>query len=472
LVFSSLFFLCVFLPINIFLYYAVNNNTYKNAVLIVSSLAFYAWGEPIWISVLVLSALFNYFIGVSIERSRGSRKGKGILVLAVAVNLFVLGFFKYFGFITESINTLLGISVPVISIGLPIGISFYTFKSISYIVDVYRGEVGAQKSFFKFLLYISLFHNLVAGPIVRYKDIEQDIENRALGFESFSNGVSRFIIGLGKKVIIANQANEFSKAFLDMDYSRLPVLGAWAGILLYAIEIYFDFSGYSDMAIGLGKMYGFNYKENFNYPYIAKSVTEFWRRWHISLTSFFKDYVYIPLGGNRKHHVRNMLVVWLLTGLWHGAGWNFVVWGLYFFVLLVIEKYILLKFEKKIPAVFWRLYFVAAILVGWVFFYHTGIDRAFRFLGIMFGINAPSLSSPEVGIFLNSYMIFIVIALVGCTPLMKSIFDRIKGSLQRIRIGAYSVDQLIKSTVNIAILICPIIMLVGQSYNPFLYFKF
>jgi len=472
LVFSSLFFLCVFLPINIFLYYAVNNNTYKNAVLIVSSLAFYAWGEPIWISVLVLSALFNYFIGVSIERSRGSRKGKGILVLAVAVNLFVLGFFKYFGFITESINTLLGISVPVISIGLPIGISFYTFKSISYIVDVYRGEVGAQKSFFKFLLYISLFHNLVAGPIVRYKDIEQDIENRALGFESFSNGVSRFIIGLGKKVIIANQANEFSKAFLDMDYSRLPVLGAWAGILLYAIEIYFDFSGYSDMAIGLGKMYGFNYKENFNYPYIAKSVTEFWRRWHISLTSFFKDYVYIPLGGNRKHHVRNMLVVWLLTGLWHGAGWNFVVWGLYFFVLLVIEKYILLKFEKKIPAVFWRLYFVAAILVGWVFFYHTGIDRAFRFLGIMFGINAPSLSSPEVGIFLNSYMIFIVIALVGCTPLMKSIFDRIKGSLQRIRIGAYSVDQLIKSTVNIAILIVSIIMLVGQSYNPFLYFKF
>jgi len=462
----------VFLPINIFLYYAVNNNTYKNAVLIVSSLAFYAWGEPIWISVLVLSALFNYFIGVSIERSRGSRKGKGILVLAVAVNLFVLGFFKYFGFITESINTLLGISVPVISIGLPIGISFYTFKSISYIVDVYRGEVGAQKSFFKFLLYISLFHNLVAGPIVRYKDIEQDIENRALGFESFSNGVSRFIIGLGKKVIIANQANEFSKAFLDMDYSRLPVLGAWAGILLYAIEIYFDFSGYSDMAIGLGKMYGFNYKENFNYPYIAKSVTEFWRRWHISLTSFFKDYVYIPLGGNRKHHVRNMLVVWLLTGLWHGAGWNFVVWGLYFFVLLVIEKYILLKFEKKIPAVFWRLYFVAAILVGWVFFYHTGIDRAFRFLGIMFGINAPSLSSPEVGIFLNSYMIFIVIALVGCTPLMKSIFDRIKGSLQRIRIGAYSVDQLIKSTVNIAILIVSIIMLVGQSYNPFLYFKF
>lgn len=472
MVFSSLLFLCVFLLINIFLYYAINNNTYRNAVLIISSLAFYAWGEPIWISVLILSALFNYFIGVSIERNRGSRKGKGILVLAAAANLFVLGFFKYFGFITENINTLLGVNIPIISIGLPIGISFYTFKSISYIVDVYRGEVKAQKSLFKFLLYVSLFHHLVAGPIVRYKDIEQDIENRTLSFESFNNGVSRFIIGLGKKVIIANQANEFSKAFLDMDYSRLPVLGAWAGILLYAIEIYFDFSGYSDMAIGLGKMYGFNYKENFNYPYIAKSATEFWRRWHISLTSFFKDYVYIPLGGNRKHHVRNMLVVWLLTGLWHGASWNFVVWGLYFFVLLVIEKFALLKIEKKIPAVVWRLYFAVVVLVGWVFFYHTDITKTFKFLGIMFGINAPAFSSPEVEIFLNNYVIFIAIALISCTPLMKNIFERIKGSLQKIQIGIYSVDQLIKSTANIAILIVSIIMLVGQSYNPFLYFKF
>ena len=370
------------------------------------------------VSVLILSALFNYFIGVSIERNRGSGRGKGILVLAAATNLFALGFFKYFGFITENINTLLGVNIPIINIGLPIGISFYTFKSISYIVDVYRGEVKAQKSLFKFLLYVSLFHHLVAGPIVRYKDIEQDIENRALSFEYFNNGVSRFIIGLGKKVIIANQANEFSKDFLDMDYSRLPVLGAWAGILLYAIEIYFDFSGYSDMAIGLGKMYGFNYKENFNYPYIAKSATEFWRRWHISLTSFFKDYVYIPLGGNRKHHVRNMLVVWLLTGLWHGASWNFVVWGLYFFVLLVIEKFALLKIEKKIPAVVWRLYFAVVVLVGWVFFYHTDITKTFKFLGIMFGINAPGLSSPEVEIFLNNYVIFICNwHVIGCNPL-------------------------------------------------------
>jgi len=472
LVFSSLFFLCVFLPVNIILYYAVNNNTYRNVILIVSSLVFYAWGEPVWILVLILSGFFNYFIGTSIEKNRENGKGKGIVSLAIIANLFILGFFKYFGFFVENLNTLTGIDIPIIDIGLPIGISFYTFKSISYIVDVYRGEVKAEKSPFEFLLYVSLFHHLVAGPIVRYKDVEENIKKRAISFNAFNNGVERFIIGLGKKVIIANQANEFSKVFLDMNYSSLPVLGAWAGILLFAIEIYFDFSGYSDMAIGLGKMYGFHYKENFNYPYIAKSATEFWRRWHISLTSFFKDYVYIPLGGNRKFHIRNMLIVWLLTGLWHGASWNFVIWGLYFFVLLVIEKYLLFKIEKKIPKIIWRLYFVVIILVGWVFFYHSSLSDAIQFLGIMFGAGASSFSSSEVEIFLNSYIIFIGIALIGCTPFIKSIFQRIKGHMEKKQIGVYSVDQIVKSIVNTAIFIMSIIMLVGQSYSPFLYFKF
>ncbi|NLW27818.1 MBOAT family O-acyltransferase [Acetivibrio saccincola] len=472
MVFSSLFFLCVFLPVNIILYYAVNNNTYRNVILIVSSLVFYAWGEPVWILVLILSGFFNYFIGTSIEKNRENGKGKGIVSLAIIANLFILGFFKYFGFFVENLNTLTGIDIPIIDIGLPIGISFYTFKSISYIVDVYRGEVKAEKSPFEFLLYVSLFHHLVAGPIVRYKDVEENIKKRAISFNAFNNGVERFIIGLGKKVIIANQANEFSKVFLDMNYSSLPVLGAWAGILLFAIEIYFDFSGYSDMAIGLGKMYGFHYKENFNYPYIAKSATEFWRRWHISLTSFFKDYVYIPLGGNRKFHIRNMLIVWLLTGLWHGASWNFVIWGLYFFVLLVIEKYLLFKIEKKIPKIIWRLYFVVIILVGWVFFYHSSLSDAIQFLGIMFGAGASSFSSSEVEIFLNSYIIFIGIALIGCTPFIKSIFQRIKGHMEKKQIGVYSVDQIVKSIVNTAIFIMSIIMLVGQSYSPFLYFKF
>lgn len=472
MVFSSLFFLCVFLPVNIILYYAVNNNTYRNVILIVSSLVFYAWGEPVWILVLILSGFFNYFIGTSIEKNRENGKGKGIVSLAIIANLFILGFFKYFGFFVENLNTLTGIDIPIIDIGLPIGISFYTFKSISYIVDVYRGEVKAEKSPFEFLLYVSLFHHLVAGPIVRYKDVEENIKKRAISFNAFNNGVERFIIGLGKKVIIANQANEFSKVFLDMNYSSLPVLGAWAGILLFAIEIYFDFSGYSDMAIGLGKMYGFHYKENFNYPYIAKSATEFWRRWHISLTSFFKDYVYIPLGGNRKFHIRNMLIVWLLTGLWHGASWNFVIWGLYFFVLLVIEKYLLFKIEKKIPKIIWRLYFVVIILVGWVFFYHSSLSDAIQFLGIMFGAGASSFSSSEVEIFLNSYIIFIGIVLIGCTPFIKSIFQRIKGHMEKKQIGVYSVDQIVKSIVNTAIFIMSIIMLVGQSYSPFLYFKF
>lgn len=471
MVFSSLFFLCVFLPINILLYYLVNNNTYRNTILIVSSLIFYAWGEPIWIVVLLFNALFNYFGGLLLDKHRGSLKGKGIMALSIAVNLLILGFFKYFGFVAENLNGLLGVNIPIINIGLPIGISFYTFKTISYLVDIYRGEVAAQKSPFKFLLYVSLFHHLVAGPIVRYKDIEQDIEKRKLSMESFNSGVSRFIIGLGKKVIIANFASEFSKSFLGMDYTSLPVIGAWAGILLFAIQIYFDFSGYSDMAIGLGKMYGFNYNENFNYPYIAKSATEFWRRWHISLSSFFRDYVYIPLGGNRKHQIRNILVVWFLTGLWHGASWNFIVWGLYFFVLLILEKFLLFKM-KKIPQILWRVYFIVAILVGWVFFYHTDINQAFQFIGIMFGINASSWWSPEISIFLKNYMVFIVISLIACTPVAKVLFDRIKEVLSKKQIGVYTVDQLIKSTVNIAILILSIVLMVGQSYNPFLYFKF
>lgn len=472
MVFSSLLFLCVFLPINLILYYSIKNDTCKNWVLIITSLIFYAWGELVWITVLIFTAIFDYINGLLAQKYRGCWKGKWIVALSVTGNLLILGFFKYFGFIAENLNSLLGLNIPVVSFSLPIGISFYTFQSISYVVDVYRGAVTAQKSPFKFLLFVSLFHHLVAGPIVRYKDIEQDIENRVLTIESFNIGVSRFIVGLGKKVIIANQAGEFAKTFLDTDYMRLPVLGAWLGILLFAIQIYFDFSGYSDMAIGLGKMYGFNYKENFNYPYAAKSATEFWRRWHMSLTSFFRDYVYIPLGGNRKHHIRNMLVVWFLTGFWHGASWNFIVWGMYFFVLLVLEKYVLFKFEKRIPQVLWRCYFLVVILVGWVFFYHSNLSEAVQFIGIMFGINAPSWSSPEVAICMSNYMIFILIALIGCTPVVKKLFERLKKTLLEKQIGIYTADQLIKSAVNIAIFIGSIILLVGQSYNPFLYYKF
>jgi alginate O-acetyltransferase complex protein AlgI len=309
------------------MYYIIKNRTYRNWILIITSLLFYAWGEPVWITILILSTFINYFLAIVCGKNRTNRKGKTALILSIAENLLVLGLFKYSGFFADNINRLFGSNLGIVQLGLPIGISFYTFKIISYVADVYKGEVQAQKSPFKLLLYVSMFHQLMAGPIVRYKDIAEQIDNRTETAAQFNTGVNRFIIGLGKKVILSNTAAKAAESFLGTDYTRLPVLGAWLGILLFALQIYFDFSGYSDMAIGLGRMFGFTYKENFDYPYISKSASEFWRRWHISLGSFFKDYVYIPLGGNRRFKIRNLFVVWLLTGLWHGASWNFIIWS-------------------------------------------------------------------------------------------------------------------------------------------------
>lgn len=471
MVFSSLFFLCCFLPLSLGLYYVIKDRTYRNCVLIIESLVFYAWGEPIWITVLLLATAIVYFCALAAEKYRGTGRGRAFVTLCIIANLAVLGFFKYSGFVIENINQLFGTNLKSVEYGLPIGISFFTFQVISYIVDVYKGEVEAQKSPFKLLLFVSLFHKLVNGPIVRYKDVEYDIDNRVETLALFNEGVGRFIIGLGKKAILAGMAGEVSKAFLGTDYMKLPVLGAWLGIILYAFQIYFDFSGYSDMAIGLGKMFGFSYKENFNYPYISRSASEFWRRWHISLSSFFRDYVYIPLGGNRKYQVRNLLVVWFLTGLWHGASWNFVLWGLYFFVLLVIEKFILNKLFEKIPSIFSRIYFIIAVLVGWVFFYHTDLSQAITFLGVMFGINAVSLSSPEVSIYFGNNAVFLIIACIGCTPLAKWLYQKIKDRMKSEK-GSKILESMIKPAFNIIILILSVVFLVGQSYNPFLYFKF
>ncbi len=401
MVFSSLFFLCVFLPLNLALYYVVKNRAFRNWLLVISSLIFYAWGEPVWVALLVFSTLFDYFNALVVERNRDNWKGRAALAVSIAGNLLILGFFKYAGFIADNLNRLLGTELQIAAFGLPIGISFYTFQTISYVVDVYRGETEAQPSFLKLLLFVSLFHQLVAGPIVRYKDIAAEIEHRVETPEQFHDGVSRFIVGLGKKVLIANTAGNICESFLGVDYARLPVTGAWLGIFLFALQIYFDFSGYSDMAIGLGRMFGFTYKENFNYPYISRSATEFWRRWHISLGSFFRDYVYIPLGGNRRHYIGNLFVVWSLTGLWHGASWNFVLWGLYYFVLIVLEKKFLLQVFAKLPAIVSRLYLWTAVLVGWVLFYHVDLGEALEFLGIMFGIKASAFSGPEVAILLE-----------------------------------------------------------------------
>jgi len=424
------------------------------------------------VTILLFSTFLDYYCALLAEKNRGDWRGKAAVAFAVTANLLILGFFKYSGFIADNINALLGTSIRVPGLNMPIGISFYTFQLLSYVVDVYRGESEAQKSPFKLLLYISLFPQLVAGPIVRYQDIAWEIDNRTVTVKEFNNGVNRFIIGLGKKVIIANTAGEIAGNFLNTDYSRLPVLGAWFGIAMFALQIYFDFSGYSDMAIGLGKMFGFTYKENFNYPYISKSATEFWRRWHISLGTFFRDYVYIPLGGNRKHQIRNLLFVWFLTGLWHGASWNFILWGLFYFVLIFLEKKLLLNLFNKLPALFSRIYLLLAVLVGWVFFYHTDLGQAFRFLEIMFGINAASWSNGELYIHFTNNATFFALAVVASTPFAKKVYESIKNRLKENLTGMYVLDGVLKSVVNILILVASIIFLVGQSYNPFLYFRF
>lgn len=471
MVFSSLFFLCAFLPVCLGLYYLIRNRTYRNWILIIASLLFYAWGEPVWISMLLFSTLLNYFIGLLAEKNSGTWKGKAIVALSITVNLLLLGFFKYSGFIVDNINGIFGTSLEIARMGLPLGISFYTFKIISYVVDVYKGDAEAQKSPFKLLLYVSLFHQLVAGPIVRYKDISEAIDNRVETAEDFNYGVGRFIIGLGKKAILAFTAGKIAEVFIGTDYSRLPVLGAWLGIILFAFQLYFDFSGYSDMAIGLGRMFGFTYRENFDYPYISKSATEFWRRWHISLGSFFRDYVYIPLGGNRRHRIRNLLIVWSLTGLWHGASWNFILWGLYYFVLLFIEKALLLKVFEKVPAIFSRIYLWVAMLVGWVFFYHTDLSQAFRYLGVMFGIRASSFTSPEISIHFWNNAVFLIIAIIGCTPAFSRLYQRIK-EFMGTGMRAMVLERFIKPVFSVIILILSIVFLVGQSYNPFMYFRF
>lgn len=460
MVFSSLFFLCIFLPVSLGLYYLIKNRTYRNLILILTSLFFYAWGEPVWISILIVSTLINWFLALKISENKNNWKGKAALTLSVAENLLILVFFKYSGFIAENINLVIGSNIGLGSVGLPIGISFFTFKIISYTADVYMGEVNAQKSPFKLLLYVSLFHQIMAGPIVRYKDMEEAIDNRVETVELFNDGVNRFIIGLGKKVLLSNTAAKVAVNFLGTDYTRLSVLGAWFGVILFALQLYFDFSGYSDMAIGLGKMFGFTYKENFNYPYISRTATEFWRRWHISLGSFFKDYVYIPLGGNRRFRIRNLFIVWLLTGLWHGASWNFIIWGLYFFVLICVEKLFFKKPLEMIPGIFSRIYLWVAVLVGWVFFYHTDLSQAFTFLGIMFGAKNTPFSSPEVSIHFWNNAVLLLIALIGCTPVFK-------GLNQKFKFGAFA-----KPVFNTMVLILSLIFLAGQTYSPFMYFKF
>lgn len=467
MVFASLTFLYIFLPATLFLYYIIPSRKYKNGILIFASLIFYAWGEPVWISLLLISATADFFHGRIIEKHRGKWQSKAGLISSVIVNLGLLGAFKYSSMAVESLNALLGLSLPVPRFDLPIGISFYTFQTLSYTIDVYRGETRAQKSYWNFLLFVSLFHQLVAGPIVRYKEIEHSIEHRRFKLSQFSGGVSRFVIGLGKKVLIANVAGKLAAPFLDGGLSDLTVSGAWFGMLLFALQIYFDFSGYSDMAIGLGKMFGFEYRENFNYPYASKSATEFWRRWHISLGSFFRDYLYIPLGGNRKHVFLNLMVVWFCTGLWHGASWNFVLWGLYYGILIYIEKELARIRGIRLPNIIRRLYTIVITLFGWSLFYFTDFSRLWLFIRTMTGFTGAPLTGPLVEISLMNNLFFIVIAILFCLPVLPRIQSLLKsGKLFETAAG------IAVPLFNMLLLAVSTIMLVGSSYNPFLYFRF
>lgn len=435
------------------------------------SLAFYAWGEPVWVILLIFSAAFDYVHGLIIERNRGTWKMKAALISSIVLNLSLLGFFKYSNFLTQNLNTLFGTNIPSNNFHLPIGISFYTFQTISYVVDVYRNETKAQTSFVKFLLFVSLFHQLVAGPIVRYSDIAKEIDDRQITIPEMYSGINRFVVGLGKKVLLANTAGEIAQPLLNGDLQQLSTVGAWIGIILYSFQIYFDFSGYSDMAIGMGKMIGFHYKENFNYPYISKTVTEFWRRWHISLGSFFRDYVYIPLGGNRSHHIRNLLVVWFLTGLWHGASWNFAIWGLFYGLIIILEKLVLSKLLSKIPSFISHIYLLLIVTVAWVFFYFTDMSKAIGYIGIMFGIGANGFFTVQDSMTILNNGLFIVIAAIGCTPIIPAIKNWLH---TRTKDWKYKelVFDICHPAVNVVLILLCTAFLVGRTYNPFLYFRF
>jgi alginate O-acetyltransferase complex protein AlgI len=469
MVFASLIFLFIFLPLNLALYYIFGNKDYRNWLLVVFSFFFYSWGEPVWIVLLIISALVDYVNGLVIERYRGTIGEKIGLISSLVINLGLLGTFKYSGFITENINALFGLDLDVPGFTLPIGISFYTFQTISYTVDVYRGEVKAQRSFMKFMMFVSLYHQLVAGPIVRYQHIAHEIDHRTVDVNDISLGVTRFCQGLFKKVFFANIAGDLAQPYLEGNIEALSMGGSWFGIILFSLQIYFDFSGYSDMAIGLGRMFGFHYHENFNHPYTAKSATDFWRRWHISLGTFFRDYLYIPLGGNKQNFYRNLLIVWFLTGLWHGASWNFIFWGLYFGILIALERLFFSKLLARLPVFFSHAYLILVAIFGWVIFYFTDMSRLGSYLGVMSGLSGHAIWDVALGIQLQANFIWFMIAILFCMPvgeLLKAKFEH-RLSQKQLQVMPYA-----QTVLNVAMFLIAVSFLVGKSYNPFLYFRF
>ena len=448
MLFSSIFFIFYFLPVVLFLYYAVPKKA-KNTVLLIASIIFYSWGEPVYVFLMIFSAIFNYFMAIDITREKKKGK-KATLIFTVVMNLLILGFFKYYGFLLDTVGALFGININYTPLPLPIGISFYTFQAMSYIFDVYRNNVKVQINPLKFTLYLSLFPQLIAGPIVKYKDVAEQLDNRVINLDLIGQGVLRFIIGLGKKVILANSLGALFETVRALD-SDMSVLAAWLGIAAYTLQIYFDFSGYSDM-------------ENFNYPYVSKSITEFWRRWHISLSTWFREYVYIPLGGNRvkvHRHIINLLIVWGLTGLWHGASWNFVAWGLYYGILLILEKYVFGKYMEKAPVWVRHIYTMVIVMIGWVFFSIESISEAGGYLADMFFLGGEPVINSEFIYLLRTNLLMVLIASICAGPRPYRKFMEL---LNRIPV--------LGMVLLFGLFIITIAFLIFSSYNPFLYFRF
>lgn len=467
MVFSSSVFIFMFLPLSLVSYY-ISGKKIKNYILLLASLFFYAWGGMNYLKVLIISILINYIFGLLVDKTIDKKHlRRFFLILGIILNLALLFYYKYYDFFLENINTIFNMNLELKKIVLPIGISFFTFQGMSYIIDIYRNDGKVNKNIFSVALYISLFPQLVAGPIIKYKAVDEQIRNRKESIDYFSYGINRFVIGLGKKIIISDMLGAISdNIFLLANSSGIDMITAWIGAICYTLQIYFDFSGYSDMAIGLGHLFGFKFPENFNYPYISRSITEFWRRWHISLSTWFKEYLYIPLGGNRRGNVYfNLVVVFLVTGLWHGASWNFVIWGLWHGLFMIIERLIRDKaWYKKIPLSIKIFITIFIVIIGWVLFKATTLKEGLRYLSIMFGLVNFSNITFEFTYFISrKFILLIIIGIIASTPIPKNIFNRYKG------IKAF---ELIKTILIILLFIVSIIFMVNSTYSPFIYFQF
>ena len=470
MVFSSLVFLFVFLPLTLLLYFSVPRRL-RNTILLIVSLIFYAWGEPIYIILMLFSTVTDFVHGLLVERYRNQpKKAKLVVLSSITINLGLLVFFKYSTFLLTNINLLFHTNFYIPQMSLPIGISFYTFQTMSYTIDVFRQEAKAKKNMIDLGAYVTMFPQLIAGPIVRYQTIANQLDHRVESEDLFAKGIWRFTIGLGKKVLLANNIGLLWNQIQLTEMSDLSIVMAWLGLVAFGFQIYFDFSGYSDMAIGLGYLFGFELLENFNYPYISQSITEFWRRWHISLGSWFRDYVYIPLGGNRKGKKRmylNLFIVWMLTGLWHGASWNFVLWGLYFGILIIIEKAFLLFWLSRAPRWMRHVYTIILLLIGWGLFAFEDFHQLINYFTVLFGLRNATWVNQETLYYLSQNIILFVLLTIDSTPMIRLIGQKLFNSPYGSVIKAFIVPM-----ICLLILIASTAYLVDSSYNPFLYFRF